>query len=258
MTDWYVAPGKVAREGSGTFPDPWSLEWAGSLVNTAVRPGDRVFRRGSKPGAPIATYKPFTVAHVNARPGIPADTRGPGFVLARSGLPGRPIIYADYEEETSVFADPINLAGGWSRIVDEPGRQIWESNFLVGSADHGEFVGGYFVRDGVAHLLSAYRFKTDEMAAMEQLSAITSKYRPKGDYDVGPGVVRMRTGKLRIRLDPHIAAAQNKCAVRPRLRTGEVCAVKSQLLMCCVRFGIPAALVQQVSRHIIPVFLTSR
>jgi hypothetical protein len=202
---WYVAPDRVGEVGTGQLNDPWSLEWSGSIENNLIKPGDRVLRRGSKPGAPIAAYKPFSVADVNKRPHLPPHTRGPGFVLARSGEPGRPIVYADFKDETSIIADPIvapptSFEQGWTQAIDEPGRQVWQSKFTVGEIGSTGFVGGYFSRDGVPLLLSAYRF--DDTA---QLHATTSLYRDDGAYYIGPGVVRMATGHIRVRLDPHIA-----------------------------------------------------
>lgn len=182
-TTWIVAPDGTAS-GAGTRASPLSLEKAGAL-DSPVQPGDLILLRGG-------TYNPVTQ--------LVSTSKDLGFRLRKAGEAGKPITLQAYPGETPVLTNIIDTSAGWTRTIDEPGRQVWESNFTVVGTTH--WMGGHVVIGGKPYPLTYYRYNNSAA-----ILATNSDYRSDGAYYVGPGVMRQASGKLLIRLDPPYSAS---------------------------------------------------
>lgn len=181
-----VSPSVVGSGGAGTLASPFSLEYALTGAGGAIASGATVLLRGNAdPSVQSSWYK----VSATAVSGSPRDS---GYTCTTTG-----VTFKAYTGEFPVIADPIDMSAGWTVI--DAGRGIYESNFTVAGSTH-FVVGSFLGADGQRHLLAAYPYNNTT-----GLAADISTYDNGGAYYCGPGIVRMSTGKVRVRLQNLIA-----------------------------------------------------
>ncbi len=216
---WIVSPAVAGSGGAGTVASPWSLEYAGAGAGGAILPGATVLLRGQRPGgAAVADYKPYTTA---------GKARSVGFEITVSGTDGLPITWKNFPGEVATFADPIPIATGWTKVTTkedgitpiDASANVYETVDAV-AAGTTNAVTAYYAQGGDFLMLGCLRGATGAgpyvtTVDIEAMYATSSRFRNTKIYYPGPCVVRLGSGKLRIRLDPCYTEAHETGTANP-------------------------------------------
>ncbi|MES2904002.1 MAG: hypothetical protein V4696_07440 [Pseudomonadota bacterium] len=187
---FYVSTTGDALEDGLSPATAWTLAHALDAANTDLLPGSTVLLIGSSdPDAPTSYFTP----------------NEDGFKPRISGVLGSPITYAVYPGQYAVIDGDVSASLTWTRIVNDVGKQIYETTVAVRTAGNAYSVGGNIKLDGRWFALCPAKGSIGEGV---QMNATTHNYLINGEYYPGWMIERITsTGKLRLRLDNPTSAA---------------------------------------------------